>query len=120
MKENILNKLADKLQDYDYNNEILEQGYESVCEYDDFCAETEQEFCMDTAIEKAVKFLVSSYALRKKSGAVVEEFKKQQACENVRAIYRALSMDKARGIKDNYNDILLYFDILKKIRLMSL
>ena len=44
----------------------------------------------------------------------LEEFKKEQACDNIRKIYSDLKMNKFRGVKDNYNDLLLYSNILNK------
>lgn len=44
----------------------------------------------------------------------LEEFKKQQAWDNVRRIYADLKTNKFLNIKDNYNDLLLYGNILNQ------
>ena len=100
----------------------VEEGYDIICSAAEFRAEQGMEFNLEKEIEFAVGQLIQNYELVKDKEEVretssknkLEEFKKEQACDNIRKIYSDLKMNKFRGVKDNYNDLLLYSNILNK------
>ena len=114
----------------------IEEGYDIICSSIEFCTEQGTEFNLDKEVEYAVSQLIQNYELVKTEIEVVEQilskeveeektssnikenklekFVKQQAFDNIRRIYSDLKINKCKGIKDNYNDLLLYSDILNR------